>query len=112
MRQSAPLPGWRWATRRRRYGALSAPPVGVGDIGVGERDRRAVLAGPYRVVTEHEIGRHHLRDAGDCSRVLVRAGLDLRLSFLDSGLAIRRPHRTGQRFAKRITVLTAKDAAG
>ncbi len=26
--------------------ALSAPPVGVGDIGVGERDRRAVLAEP------------------------------------------------------------------
>jgi hypothetical protein len=25
---------------------LSAPPVGVGDVGVGERDRRAVLAEP------------------------------------------------------------------
>jgi hypothetical protein len=25
---------------------LSPPAVGVGDIGVGERDRRAVLAGP------------------------------------------------------------------
>src|SRR6266542_3898559 len=64
------------------------------------------------MVTEHEIGRHHLRDAGDCSRVLVRAGLDLRLSYLDRGLAICRPHRAGQRLAKRTAVLTAKDVDG
>jgi hypothetical protein len=91
---------------------LSAPAVGVGDIGVGERDRRTVLADLERVVTEHEIGRHHLRDAGDRSGVLVRAGLDLRLSRFDERrLAICRPHRAGQRFAKRTTGLTAKDVA-
>jgi hypothetical protein len=61
------------------------------------------------VVTEHEIGRHHLRNAGDWSRVLVRAGPDPRLSDPDCGLAIYRPHRAGQRFAERNTVLTAKD---
>jgi hypothetical protein len=88
---------------------LSAPAVGVGDIGVGQRDRRAVLAGRKRVVTEHEIGCHHLRDAGDWSRVLVRAGLDLRLSYSDSGLAICRPHRAGRRFAERTT---ARDVDG
>src|SRR5919204_443799 len=53
------------------------------------------------MVTEHEIGRHHLCEAGDCSRVLVRAGLDLRLSCLhERGLARCRPHRPGRRFAK------------
>jgi hypothetical protein len=31
---------------------------------------------------------------------------------LDSGLAICGPHRPGQRFAKRTTLLTAKDADG
>ena len=60
--------------------APSAPAVRVGDVGVGERDRRAVLAGPKRMVAEHDVGRHHLRDAGDRRRVLVRAGLDLRLA--------------------------------
>src|ERR671930_1522757 len=65
------------------------------------------------MVTEHEIRRHHLRDAGDCSRVLVRPGLDLRLSCLDKrGLAMCRPHRARQGFAKRTTVLTAKDVDG
>jgi hypothetical protein len=44
--------------------------------------------------------------------MLVRAGLDLRLSYLDSGLAIRRPHRAGQRLARRTTVLAAKDDDG
>jgi two-component system, OmpR family, response regulator VanR len=38
--------------------------------------------------------------------------LDLRLSYLDSGLAIRRPHRAGQRFAKRTALLTAKGIDG
>src|SRR5262249_3153697 len=75
-------------------------------------DRRAVLAEPQRVVTEHEIGRHHLRYAGDRSRVLVRAGLDLRLSCLDGGLAMCRPHRAGYGFAKRTTALTARDVGG
>ena len=64
------------------------------------------------MVTEDEIGGHHLRDAGDWSRVLVRAGLDLRLSYLDSGLAICRPHRAGRRFAEHTTVLTARDVDG
>ena len=64
------------------------------------------------MVTEHEIGRHHLRDAGDCSGVLVRAGLDLRLSSPDErGLAIFRPHGAGQPF-ERTTVLAAKDIDG
>jgi len=75
----------------------AAAAVGVGDIGVGERDRRPLRAGPKRVVSEHEIGRHHLRDAGDRSRVLVRACLDLRLSQLDSGLAEFGPHGAGRR---------------
>jgi hypothetical protein len=44
--------------------------------------------------------------------VLVRAGLDPRLSYLDSGLAMCRPHRAGQRFAERTTVLTARDGDG
>ena len=61
------------------------------------------------MVAEHEIGRHHLRDAGDRSRVLVRAGLTRGLSHLDSGLALFRPHRVGHRFARRTTVLAAKD---
>ena len=92
---------------------LPAPAVGVGDIGVGERDRRAVLAGPQRVVAEHQIGRHHLRDAGDCSRVLVRAGFDPRLSSLDErGLAVCRPHRAGHRFAGRAAARTAKGVDG
>jgi hypothetical protein len=64
------------------------------------------------MITEHEIGSHHLRDAGDRSRVLVRAGLDLRLSDPDGGLAICRPHRAGQRFANRTTVLAAKNVNG
>jgi hypothetical protein len=73
---------------------LSAPAVGVGDVGVGERDRRAVAPGPERVVAEHEVRRHHLRDARDRGRMLVRAGLDLRLTrFHERGLAVRRPHR-------------------
>jgi hypothetical protein len=63
------------------------------------------------VVTEHEIGRHHLRDTGDRSRMLVRAGLNLRLSYPDGGLAICRPHRAGQRF-ERTAVLTGKDLDG
>jgi signal transduction histidine kinase len=74
---------------------VSAPAVGVGDVGVGERDRRAVLAEQERVVTEQELGRHRLRDTGDCSRVLVRAGSNLRLSCLDErGLATCRPSTT------------------
>jgi hypothetical protein len=60
------------------------------------------FAEPKRVVTEQEIRRHHLRDAGDCSRMVVRAGLDTRSSFLDErGLAVCRPHRArpdGSRF--------------
>src|SRR5262249_34278916 len=76
-----------------------APTFGVDDIGVAERDRRAVLVGPQRVVTEHEIGRHHLRDAGDWSRVLVRAGSELRLSYLAGGLAICRRRRAGKGLA-------------
>ena len=93
---------------------LSAPAVGVGDIGVGERDRRAVLAEPQRVVTEHEIGRHHLRDAGDRSRVLVRAGLDPRLSGFRTNAAWPSAGHTvlGQRLASRAAVLTAKDVDG
>src|SRR5881394_3033439 len=71
-----------------------------------------IVAPASLVVTEHEIGRHHLRDAGDRSRVLVRAGLDSRLSYLDGGLAMHRPHRAGQRFAKRTTVPAANDVAG
>ena len=35
--------------------------------------------------------------------MLVRADLDLRLSYSESGLAICRPHRAGHRFAKRTT---------
>ena len=64
------------------------------------------------MIAEHEIGRHHLRDAGDWSGVLVRAGLDLRLSHLDGGLALRRPHRAGQRLTKRVMMLTAEDVNG
>jgi hypothetical protein len=101
------------ASHRARTPAISDAAVGVGDIGVGERDRRASLAGPERVVTEHEVGRHHLRHAGDCGRVLVRAGVDLRLACHEErGLAIFRPHGAGQRFAMHRTVLTAKDADG
>jgi len=45
--------------------------------------------------------------------VLVRAGLDLRLSCLDErGLAIRRPDRAGHRLARRTTALTAEDVDG
>src|SRR5204862_113657 len=54
-----------------------------------------------------------LRDARDCSRMLVRAGLDLRPSCLDEGgLAVCRPHRAEQRSAKRTSVSTAKDVDG
>ena len=92
---------------------LSAATVGVGDIGVGERDRRAVLAEPQRVVTEHEIGRHHLRDAGDRSRVLVRAGLDLRLSRPDErGLAACRPHGARPALRRPATAVAARGVEG
>src|SRR5437588_699863 len=91
---------------------VSCPAVGVGDIGVGERDRRTVLSDLERVVTEHQVGRHHLRDARDRSRVLVRAGLDLRLSYLDRGLAICRPRGARQCLAKRAVVLTRKPVGG
>jgi hypothetical protein len=70
---------------------LPAPAVGIGDVGFGERDRRAVPAGIERVVSEHEIGRHHLRDAGDRGSMLVRASPDSRLSYLDGRLAVCRP---------------------
>jgi len=38
--------------------------------------------------------------------------LDLRLSYLDSGLAICRPHRAGRRFAEHTTVVKARDVDG
>jgi hypothetical protein len=44
--------------------------------------------------------------------VLVRTGVDLRLSHLDSGLAMCRPQRAGERLASRTTVFTAKDVDG
>jgi hypothetical protein len=65
------------------------------------------------MVTKHEIGRHHLRDAGDRNRVLIRAGVDLRMSGLDEcGLAVCRPHRAGDRFDLCTTVRMAEDAEG
>ena len=63
------------------------------------------------MIAEHEIGRHHLREAGDRSGVLVRAGVDLRPSREDDrGLAMYRPHRAEQRLAKHTPVVTGRDA--
>jgi hypothetical protein len=92
---------------RSRRRSVSATSASVSVI-VG-----AVLAEPERVITEHEIGRHHLRDAGNRSRMLVRADPDLGLSCLDErGLAICRPHGAGRRLPERATALTAKDVDG
>jgi hypothetical protein len=41
--------------------------------------------------------------------MLVRAGLELRLSDADGGLAVCRPHPARRRIAERTTGLTAKD---
>ena len=73
-----------------------------------------VIVGPSPASgwSRRRVGRHHLRDAGDRSRVLVRAGLDPRLSCSDErGLAVCRPHRAG-RASRPTTVLTAKDVEG
>ena len=73
--------------RRRSVSAASAPVSAI----VGPSS-----PGSQRMVAEHEIGGHHLRDARDRSRVLVRAGLDARLSYLDSCLTVRRPTVAGR----------------
>ena len=75
---------------------LSAAPLGVRDDVLGERDRRAVLAGAQRMVTEDDIGRHHLGHAGNRSRVLIRPGQDRRPPDPNCRLAVFRPHCDGQ----------------
>jgi hypothetical protein len=52
---------------------LPAPAVGIGNVCVAEHDRRAALADVERVIAQHEIRSHHLRDARDGDRMLVRA---------------------------------------
>ena len=75
-------------------------------------DRRPVLAHSERVITKHEICRHHLRHAGDRSRMLVRPDVNPRLSDLDGGLTVFRPHGAGDRYAARSTVLGRSEVAG
>jgi hypothetical protein len=41
------------------------PPVEVFDVSLGDLHREAFLAGLERVFSQHEIGGHHLGDAGD-----------------------------------------------
>src|SRR3954454_23996792 len=63
------------------------------------------------MVTEHEIRRHHLRDAGDRSRMLVRPGVNPRVPDPNGGLTVFRPHRAGHGYAVRSTVLDTGEVA-
>ncbi|HET7119859.1 MAG TPA: hypothetical protein VFI17_01265 [Solirubrobacterales bacterium] len=53
------------------------PPVQVCDVAGTDRDREAVLARFQRVVPQHQIGGHHLGDAGDRHRPGAAAGAEV-----------------------------------
>ena len=53
--------------------AIAAPRLGVRDIALTDAESPAAVSRVQRVVLEHEIGGHHLCQAGDRDRLLVRA---------------------------------------